>query len=54
MSLDSRRVRDIIIQRQKRSLETEEEREFRRSLDRQRHRETRRSLETGQEREFRR
>ena len=49
MSLNSRRGRDRIIRRQRRSLETEEERELRRSLDRQRHRETQRSLETGQE-----
>ena len=54
MSLNSRRIRDRTIQRQRRSLETEEERKFRRSLDRQRHRETRRSLQTVEEREFRR
>ena len=44
MSLNSRRIRNIIIQKQRRSLETGEEREFRRSLDRQRHRETRTTL----------
>ena len=44
MSLNSRRIRDRIIQRQRRGLETGEEREFRRSLDRQRHRETRTTL----------
>ena len=44
MSLNSRRIRDRIIQRQRRSLETEEEREFRRSLDRPKNRETRTTL----------
>ena len=44
MSLNSRRIRERIIQRQRRGLETGEEREFRRSLDRQRHRETRTTL----------
>ena len=38
MSINSRRIRDRIIQRQRRGLETGEEREFRRSLDRERHR----------------
>ena len=50
MSLNSRRIRDRIIQRQRRGLETGEEREFRRSLDRERHRETRTTL-TDMERE---
>ena len=44
MSLNSRRIRNIIIQKQRRTLETGEEREFRRLLDRQRHRETRTTL----------
>ena len=38
MSINSRRIRDRIIQRQRRGLETGEERVFRRSLDRERRR----------------
>ena len=40
MSLNSRRIRDRIIQKQRRGLETGEERVFRRSMDRERHKET--------------
>ena len=43
-NINSRRIRDRIKQRQRRGLETGEEREFRKVLDGERHKQTRTTL----------